>query len=146
MEFRCSFLRRHFAGNHWPRHDMSNGTTNQNYMSNGTTNQKYYPDFGSSASSVWNFGARFSDVISREIIGRVTTCQTARPIRTTCQTARPIRSTTQISVVARHQYGISVLVSQTSFHRETCGGVAKCRLLSQAKSLKKPLLLAFMKP
>ena len=29
--------------------------------------------------------------------------------------ARPVRSTTQIWVVTRHQYGISVLVSQTSF-------------------------------
>ena len=27
----------------------------------------------------------------------------------------PIRSTTQISVLTRHQYGISTLVSQTSF-------------------------------
>ena len=33
--------------------------------------------------------------------------------------ARPIRSTTQIWVVARHQYGISALVSQTSFGGET---------------------------
>ena len=47
--------------------------------------------------------------------------------------ARPIRSTTQIWVVTRHQYGISVLVSQTSFRGETSGGVAKCRLFSQAK-------------
>ena len=29
----------------------------------GTTNQKHYPDLGSDASSVWNFCARFSDVI-----------------------------------------------------------------------------------
>ena len=29
------------------------------------TNQKCYPDLGSDASSVWNFCARFSDVISR---------------------------------------------------------------------------------
>ena len=29
-----------------------------------TTNQKHYPDLGSDASSVWNFGACFSDVIS----------------------------------------------------------------------------------
>ena len=29
--------------------------------------------------------------------------------------ARPIRSTTQIWVVTRHQYGISVLISQTLF-------------------------------
>ena len=39
-----------------------------------------------------------------------------------------------IWVVTRHQYGISLLVSQTSFRRETSGGVAKCRLFSQATS------------
>ena len=44
--------------------------------------------------------------------------------------ARPIRSTTQIWVVTRHQYGLSVLVSQTSFGGETSGSVAKCRLFS----------------
>ena len=32
---------------------------------------------------------------------------------------QPIRSTTQIWAVTRHQYGISVLVSQTSFRGET---------------------------
>ena len=46
--------------------------------------------------------------------------------------ARPIRSTTQIWVVTRHQYGISALVSQTSFGGETSGSVAKCGLFSQA--------------
>ena len=35
-------------------------------------------------------------------------------------------------VVTRHQYGISALVSQTSFGGETSGSVAKCRLFSQA--------------
>ena len=40
--------------------------------------------------------------------------------------ARPIRNTTQIWVVTRHQYGISVLVFQTSFGRETRGSIAKC--------------------
>ena len=30
-----------------------------------STSQKHYPDLGSDASSVWNFCARFSDVISR---------------------------------------------------------------------------------
>ena len=47
--------------------------------------------------------------------------------------AQPIRSTTQIWEVTRHQYGISVLVSQTSFRGETSGdsgSVAKCRLFS----------------
>ena len=32
----------------------------------------------------------------------------------------------------RHQYGISVLVSYTSFRGETVGGVVKYRLFSQA--------------
>ena len=32
----------------------------------GTTNQKHYPNLGSDVSSVWNFCARFSDVIWRE--------------------------------------------------------------------------------
>ena len=44
--------------------------------------------------------------------------------------ARPIRSTTQIWVVTRHQYGISVLISQTSFHGESSDGVTKCWLFS----------------
>ena len=35
-------------------------------------------------------------------------------------------------IVTRHQYGFSVLVSETSFHRETSGGVTKCQLYSQA--------------
>ena len=35
-------------------------------------------------------------------------------------------------VVMRHQYGISALVSQTSFGGETSGSVTKCRLFSQA--------------
>ena len=39
--------------------------------------------------------------------------------------AGPIRSTTQIWVVTRHQYGISALVSQTSFGGEISGSVAK---------------------
>ena len=45
---------------------------------------------------------------------------------------QPIRSTTQIGVVRRHQYGISALVSQTSFGGETSGSITKCRLCSQA--------------
>ena len=43
-----------------------------------------------------------------------------------------IRSTTQIWVVSSHQYGISALVSRTSFGGETSGSVAKSRLFSQA--------------
>ena len=50
---------------------------------------------------------------------------------------QPIRSTTQIWVVTRHQYGISVLVSQTSFGRETSGSIANCRLFSQARGHRK---------
>ena len=46
---------------------------------------------------------------------------------------QPIRSTTQVRVVSHHQYGISALVSQTSFGGETSGSVAKFRLFSQAK-------------
>ena len=46
------------------------------------------------------------------------------------QVAQPIRSSTRIWVVTRHQYGISALVSQTSFHGEIVGGIAKCHLFS----------------
>ena len=31
-----------------------------------------------------------------------------------------------------HHYGISALVSQTSYGKETTGGIAKCQLFSQA--------------
>ena len=41
---------------------------------------------------------------------------------------QPIRSTTQIRGMTRHQYGISVLVSHTSFRGQITSGVAKCRL------------------
>ena len=43
-----------------------------------------------------------------------------------------MRSTTQIWVETRHRYGISALVSHTSFDGETNGSVATCRLFSQA--------------
>ena len=46
--------------------------------------------------------------------------------------ARPIKSTIQIWVVTHHQYGISALVSQTSFGGKTSGNVVKCRLFSHA--------------
>ena len=50
-------------------------------------------------------------------------------------TAWPIRSTTdQGRLVMHHQYGISALASQTSFHRESSDDVAKCWLFSQANS------------
>ena len=38
----------------------------------------------------------------------------------------------EFDLVTRHQYGISALVSQTSFGGETSDSVAKCRLFSQA--------------
>ena len=38
------------------------------------------------------------------------------------------KSNTHMCVVTRHQYGISALVSQTSFRREISGGIVKCRL------------------
>ena len=48
--------------------------------------------------------------------------------------AQPIRSTIQIWAVTSHQYGISALVSRTSFRGETSGRVMKCRLFSKAKT------------
>ena len=45
---------------------------------------------------------------------------------------QPIRSTTQSWKVTRHYYKISAVFRQTSFHEETSGGIAKCRLFSQA--------------
>ena len=48
-------------------------------------------------------------------------------------TAQPIRNTTQIWVVARLQYGVFVLFSQTLGSGETNGSVAKCWLFYQAK-------------
>ena len=53
----------------------------------------------------------------------------------TSHMALAIRSTTQIWEVTRHQYGISELVSQTSFGGETSGRVAICQIFSQAKTL-----------
>ena len=43
--------------------------------------------------------------------------------------------------MTRHQYGISALVSQTSFGGETGGSVAKCRLFSQARSALEAIVL-----
>ena len=42
--------------------------------------------------------------------------------------ARPIRSTTRIWVVTRHQYGISALISQTSFRGKTTRRAVRCFL------------------
>ena len=46
------------------------------------------------------------------------------------QVAQPIRSSTLIWAVMGHQYGISELVSQTSFRGETVGGIAKINVIS----------------
>ena len=48
---------------------------------------------------------------------------------------------TYVWVVRRHQYGISALNSQTSFRGETSGGVAKCRIFSQAVRLSRIYLV-----
>ena len=54
---------------------------------------------------------------------------------------QPIRSTTKVWVVTRHQYGISALVTQTSFCEGSSGDLVKRRLFSQAK--KKPTVRRF---
>ena len=43
-------------------------------------------------------------------------------------------------VVSHHQYGISALIFQASFHGDTSGGVARCRLFSQVVILVLPKL------
>ena len=48
---------------------------------------------------------------------------------------QPIGGAIQTLVVTRHQYGISALVSQTTFGGETSGSVAKCRLFSHGSFL-----------
>ena len=48
-----------------------------------------------------------------------------------CRKITSINQKHLIWVVTCHQYGISGLVSQTSFRRKTNGGVAKCWLFSQ---------------
>ena len=65
---------------------------------------RYYPDLGRVSDRSWRVG----------------------------NLLQPIRSTTQTWFVTHHQHGFSVLVSQTSIHEETSGGVAKCRLFRQA--------------
>ena len=64
---------------------------------------------------------------------RVTTQWGTAPdwLKQISQVAQPIRSSTHTWVVTFHQYGISALVSQTSFRGEIVGGIAKCHLFSQ---------------
>ena len=52
---------------------------------------------------------------------------------------QPIKSTFQIWVVTCHRCGISALIFQTLFCRETSGGVARCRLFSKATRQRKPM-------
>ena len=41
------------------------GSASETHFLCSMTNQKHYPDLGSDMSSVWNFGACFSDIISQ---------------------------------------------------------------------------------
>ena len=68
------------------------------------------------------------------ITGFPTNWRLKNKCRNSMLTAWPIRGTTQIWVVTCHQYGISAIVSQTSFREEIVGGIAKCFLFSQASS------------
>ena len=76
---------------------------------------RHYPDLGSASDWSWHVG----------------------------NLIQPIRRTTQIWAVPRHQYGISLHVSQTSFRGETSGSVAKCRLFSQVTLLMEDLIQNF---
>ena len=84
------------------------------------------------------WGSRFGDVICAQRYSILMTrhypdlVSASDWLKQISQAARPIRSTTQVWVVTRHQYGISALVCRTSIRGETVGGVAKCRLFSQA--------------
>ena len=76
----------------------------RNDRRNSTLMERHYPDLGSASDWSCRVGNLF----------------------------QPIISTTQIWVVTPHQYGISEVISQTSFGGETTGSVANCRLFSQA--------------
>ena len=52
----------HTMTRHYP--DLGSASDWLKQISHGTTNHKQYQDLGSAASSVWNFCARFSAVIS----------------------------------------------------------------------------------
>ena len=69
--------------------------------------------------------------------GHLETLRLVSPRNDVCETSaeisraallQSIKSVAQIRVVTRHQSGISALVSQASFRRETREGVVKCRL------------------
>ena len=44
---------------------------------------------------------------------------------------QPIRSNAQIWLVVNHQYGITAVITQTSFCGEISGGIPTCRLFAQ---------------
>ena len=48
--------------------------------------------------------------------------------------------------MTRPEYGISALVSQTSFSGETSGGIAKCRLFSEATSRPSTVFFLSLEP
>ena len=74
------------------------------------------------------------DLLAWENSRHLATLPLVSPINDIWETSAEIpywwRVTTQIRVVTRHQYGISALVSQTSFGGETSSSVAKCRLFN----------------
>ena len=88
---------------------------NRNERRNSILMTRHYPDLGS--TSDW--------------------------LKRISQAARPIRSPTQIWMVTRQQYGISALISQTSFRGEISDGVAKCRLFPQATALFTSIVFKF---
>ena len=125
MEFLRLFLRRHFAGkpvvasrNVGCFVRLKTKWPLRNDCRNSILMTCHYPDLG--RASDW--------------------------LKQISHTAQPIRSTTQIWVVTQHQYGISALVSQTSFCRKTSGGVSKCWLFCQAKNWPETWFTQFANP
>ena len=97
---------RHFTTPQLVSRKMTSLTGLRNERRNSILMTRHYPDLGS--ASDW--------------------------MKQISHAVRPIRGTTQIWVDTSHQYGISALVSQTSFRGETCGRVMKCRLFYQARA------------
>ena len=87
-------------------------------------------------SSTWDYQEQSSKWLPWENCWHLVMPLTVSPPNDMWETCAEIpywwRVTTQIWVVTRHQYGISALVSHTSFGGETSGSIAKCRLFSQA--------------
>ena len=83
----------------------------------------------SDASSVWNFCA--------QLVSHSSFCRENSASGWLKICFNQSRVTTQIWLATGHLYGFSVLVSQTSFHRKTSGGVTKCHLFSKTTDLKR---------